>query len=98
MRPVSFVYPTAAGRGSPGSGRTCKDEARGTRRDRPGYVVLPDAFGARTKSGNERNHRHDYPAQRKFFDCCTNGRPEDFDMVAAAWIGSGPSGEPVSPG
>jgi hypothetical protein len=34
---------------------------------------------------------------RKFFDCYTNGRPEDFDMVAAAWIGSGPPGEPVSP-
>src|SRR5260370_27337431 len=54
----------SAGGGSPASGRTCKDEARGTRRDRPGYVVLPDALGVRAKSGNERNHRHDYPAQR----------------------------------
>jgi hypothetical protein len=38
-------------------------------------------------------------AVRTFFDCYTNGRPEDFDecvadgdLVAAAWTGTLPSG------
>jgi hypothetical protein len=49
--PTRIVQPVPitrfGGGGSPASGRTCIDEARGTRRDRPGYVVLPDALGAR---------------------------------------------------
>ncbi len=43
----------SAGGGSPASGRTCKDEARGTPRNRPGYVVPPDALGALANPGTK---------------------------------------------
>ena len=34
-----------------GFGTNLQDEARGTRRDRPGYVVLPDVLGALANPG-----------------------------------------------
>jgi hypothetical protein len=52
MRPPRQSLGSAGG-GSPASGRTCKDEARGTRRDRPGHVVLPDALGALANPGTK---------------------------------------------